>query len=134
MIKEELLIDDRISPTTLLEEIFPESGRKKIWRQLEARSAQQFPELVLPDLRNHMFNLFRNSFSLFRIFRNSFAVADMRELTNKIVELNYGIFKPAGIPRTEVEMIINNIISDRAGLDLSDISPEKSFVDDLGIN
>ena len=61
-------------------------------------------------------------------------MANMRELTNKIAELNYGIFKPAGIPRTEVEMIVNNIISDRAGLRLSEISPEKSFVNDLGIN
>lgn len=88
------------------------------------RSSLKFPELTLSNLGS----------SVFKSFRNSFAVVTMGDLTNKVVELNFGVFKPAGIPRKEVEVIINNIISDRAGIELSDISPEKSFVDDLGIN
>ncbi len=38
------------------------------------------------------------------------------------------------ISKKEVELIINYIISDKGGIDLKEITPEKSIGNDLGID
>ncbi len=59
----------------------------------------------------------------------------VRIFVEKTLVLNYEkLSKENGYNRKEVEMIINQIIVDKIGVDEDEISPEKSFADDLGVN
>jgi len=59
----------------------------------------------------------------------------VRDFTNKTLALNYStITKGAGTNRKEVENVINHIIVDKIGVDMEEISPEKSFTDDLRVD
>jgi len=57
----------------------------------------------------------------------------MRELTLKVMELNYLKLSRKKITKFDVEYIINNLIFDKLGISFNDISPEKSFENDFGI-
>lgn len=59
----------------------------------------------------------------------------LRNFTREVLTLNYSrLYKNQEVNRKEIETIINNIISDKIGLSLEEISPEKKFHDDLGID
>ena len=52
-----------------------------------------------------------------------------------VLSLNYAtLIQANGASRKEVELVINNVIAETIGLELHEISPEKSLTDDLGIN
>jgi hypothetical protein len=74
--------------------------------------------------------------NIFRNRKTIIPVDTMRDLVEKMIELNYKYLKSEdlSISRKEVEIIVNNIISDVGGIDLQEITPEKSIVKDLGIN
>jgi acyl carrier protein len=71
---------------------------------------------------------------LFNPYRISFPVVTMKELVYKVAELNFSKLSENAFSRSEVEVIINNIISDKIGVSLEEITPEKSFVYDLGVD
>lgn len=59
----------------------------------------------------------------------------MKAYVEKTLSLNALMYaKKNGLGRNEMEIIVNNIISEKTGLDLDEISPEKSFIDDLGLD
>jgi acyl carrier protein len=59
----------------------------------------------------------------------------VRDFTHKTLAMNYStVTKKMGVNRKEVETVINQIIVDKIGVDLEEISPEKSFTDDLGVD
>jgi hypothetical protein len=59
----------------------------------------------------------------------------IRSFVESTLVLNYGnLTKENGYNRKEVEMVINQIIVDKIGVDEDEISPEKSFTDDLGVD
>jgi acyl carrier protein len=59
----------------------------------------------------------------------------VRAFVENTLVLNYGnLIKENGYNRKEVEMVINQIIVHKIGVDEDEISPEKSFTDDLGVD
>ena len=71
-------------------------------------------------------------FKFKRIVIHPFAVKDF---TEKTLVINYSaISKDIGVNRKEVEMVINQIIVDKYGVDLEEVTPEKKIGDDLGIS
>ncbi len=59
----------------------------------------------------------------------------IRDFVQKTLSLNFLQFaKESGANRNEVISVINQIISDKIGVDLDEITPEKSFTDDLGVD
>lgn len=59
----------------------------------------------------------------------------IREFTKEILTLNYAtITQKNGINRNDMESVINHILVDMVGVELHEISPEKSLTDDLGID
>lgn len=67
--------------------------------------------------------------------RIDFEQENFRELVNKISIINYAkLGVEDGFVRKEVEMIITNVIADKAGLEWNEVTPEKRICDDLGIN
>ena len=53
----------------------------------------------------------------------------------KVIAINYKSESIVGkISREEVELMINKIIADKAGLDLDEVTPEKKICHDLGID
>jgi acyl carrier protein len=67
--------------------------------------------------------------------RVQFRPDKMRDYTQAVLALNYGtLMQESSLSRKEMEIVINNIIAETVGLELHDISPEKSLTDDLGIN
>jgi acyl carrier protein len=64
-----------------------------------------------------------------------FKPAIVEDYTKQVLSLNYAtLIQQNGANRKEVEVIINNIIAETIGLELSEISPEKKLQDDLGID
>jgi acyl carrier protein len=59
----------------------------------------------------------------------------VKAFTEQTLTLNYAtLMTEEGTNRREMEMIINHIIADMAGLELEEITPEKKISDDLGID
>lgn len=59
----------------------------------------------------------------------------LRQFTKRVLANNFAeLAKETGLNRKEVESVINYIISDRHGIDLDEITPEKKIGDDLGIS
>jgi acyl carrier protein len=59
----------------------------------------------------------------------------IREFVENTLVLNYEKFaEENGNNRKDVELVINQIIVDRVGVNFDEISPEKSFTDDLGVD
>lgn len=73
--------------------------------------------------------------TLIEPFRTNIDQPDMKSFVNQILALNLKkIMDGKGISRAEMELVIVNIISNRTGIDLSEITPEKRIGDDLGID
>ena len=61
--------------------------------------------------------------------------SSLREFTEKLLSMNYAaIVKDDGINRKEVELVINHILVDMAGLEMEEVTPEKKIHHDLGID
>ena len=59
----------------------------------------------------------------------------VKDYTNRVLTMNYAVLaKDIGTNRREVEPVINQIISDKMGLELEEIATEKKFGDDLGVD
>lgn len=68
-------------------------------------------------------------------YRTVIPLLTVKDYTEKILTLNYAVLtKEHGTNRREVETVINMIIIDKIGVDPDEISPEKSFTDDLGVD
>ncbi len=76
----------------------------------------------------------RVSSPLFDPFRTAVPYKTLRELTYAILHLNYVYLNASGGLRKEMELVINKILIERLGIDTKDISPEKSFVNDFGVD
>ena len=60
---------------------------------------------------------------------------NMRTFTEHVLKLNYAKIKGEnGVTRKEMEQVLKMIIVDKIGVDPSEVSPEKSFTDDLGVD
>jgi acyl carrier protein len=67
--------------------------------------------------------------------RTIFRPDKIKDFTHMVLSLNYGtLMQEKGINRVEMEIVINNIIAETIGLELQEISPEKSLTNDLGID
>lgn len=71
--------------------------------------------------------------------RTTIRTPKVADFIREIMIINYGkINRPSTNEilsnRKEVEFVINRIIADKSGLELSEITPERSITDDLGIN
>ena len=67
--------------------------------------------------------------------RVQFRPDKMRDYTQAVLALNYGtLMQESSLSRKEMEIVINNIIAETIGLELHEVSPEKSLTDDLGID
>jgi acyl carrier protein len=59
----------------------------------------------------------------------------VRAFVENTLALNYGkLANEYGNNRKELEMVINQIIVDKIGVEFKELSPEKSFTDDLGVD
>ncbi|WP_345774540.1 hypothetical protein [Pinibacter soli] len=59
----------------------------------------------------------------------------VRDFTRQVLSLNYAsLTKENGVNRKEVESVINQIIADKIGLELDEVTPEKKIHDDLGVD
>ncbi len=59
----------------------------------------------------------------------------VKEFTQKVLSINYAALnKESGTNRKEMESVMNHIIADIVGLELSEVTPEKKIGDDLGID
>ncbi|RYZ22076.1 MAG: hypothetical protein EOO10_21980 [Chitinophagaceae bacterium] len=67
--------------------------------------------------------------------RTDIKAPTIKDFTEHILALNYAdLLTAQGANRREIEIVVNHIISDMAGLDLEEITPEKKIADDLGID
>ena len=72
---------------------------------------------------------------LFNFKRTEFNPNNFRDFINQVLTLNYtSLSIEVGVNRKEVEMVITQIIADKSGLDLKEVTPEKKICDDLGID
>ena len=73
--------------------------------------------------------------SLLNPLRLKFADDTVRQLTEKTLAMNFAkITTDQGISKRDVELVINQIISDKAGIDIKEITPDKTITKDLGID
>lgn len=71
----------------------------------------------------------------FTPFRTKFVPSDFGELTKTVFGKNFkAINNENGITKNDLEIVIREIISNKCGLDLAEITPEKSLTRDLGID
>jgi acyl carrier protein len=67
--------------------------------------------------------------------RTEFKPDILKGFTQTVLAFNYGtLMTDKGVNRDEMEIIINNIIAETGGLDLHEVSPEKSLTNDLGLD
>ncbi|OQP58398.1 hypothetical protein [Niastella populi] len=67
--------------------------------------------------------------------RTEFKPGLVKAYTQMVLAYNYGtLMTNKSIGRQEMEVIINHIVAETAGLDLHEIAPEKSLTNDLGID
>lgn len=60
---------------------------------------------------------------------------NMRIFTQQVLKMNYAALRNgSGVVRKEMEQVIDMIIVDKLGVDPIEVSPEKSFTDDLGVD
>jgi acyl carrier protein len=68
-------------------------------------------------------------------WRTVIKATTIRAFTEHTLSLNYAsLISDEGTNRKEMEMVINHIIAEMAGLDLGEVTPEKRIVADLGID
>ena len=67
--------------------------------------------------------------------RTTIQPTPIRDFTQKVLAINYAILKNEnGTNRKEVASVINQIIADKVGLDLDEITADKKICDDLGVD
>jgi len=67
--------------------------------------------------------------------RTIIEASTIKAFTEQTLALNYAsLMTEQGTNRREMEMVVNHIIADIAGLDLEEVTPEKEIADDLGID
>ena len=162
---------DDIELHASLNDIFPKTNRRLLYRKLENELQLKLPELVLSAVWDNilritgiilivgmlacslvMVNLFNYSRWLYLLpgfgviatiffsnildpVRTVFMPATVKAYTQKVLSLNYAtLVQGNGTNKKEVELMINHIIADTAGLEMHEISPEKKLGDDLGID
>lgn len=68
-------------------------------------------------------------------FKLMFSTETIRDLTEKTLALNFAkLSADNGISKRDVEIVINQIISDKGGIDIKEITKEKSITKDLGLD
>ncbi len=73
--------------------------------------------------------------TLLNPMRTHIAPASVRQFTQQVFALNYAtIIDDKGVSRKEVEMVIDHIIIDVAGVEPEEVIPGARFTDDLGID
>jgi hypothetical protein len=73
--------------------------------------------------------------SILNPLRLKFADDTVRQLTEKTLAMNFAkITTDQGISKRDVELVINQIIIDKAGINLKEITPDKTIHKDLGID
>lgn len=159
------------SPDKLLNDLFPQTNRRKEYIAMGNHINLQLPKLVLTKswrillttvglismVGGLLFAILLTSFFDFTKWVYLFPVGGIiitlllseflnprrvviqpsliRDFTSNTLALNYSsILKDQGTSRKEVETVINYIIVDKIGVDLEEISAEKSFTDDLGVD
>ncbi len=71
----------------------------------------------------------------FTPFRTKFVPNDFGELTKNVYGKNFKVItNEKGITKNDLEIVIREIISNKMGIDLAEITPEKSLTRDLGID
>ena len=71
----------------------------------------------------------------FTPFRTNFVSNDFRELTTKVFGNNFKtITTENGITKNDLEIVIREIISNKMGIDINEITPEKTITGDLRID
>ncbi len=61
--------------------------------------------------------------------------ATVRRFVQQVMAINYASLNEGiGSNKKDVEVVINHIIADMAGLDINEVTPEKSITNDLGID
>lgn len=72
---------------------------------------------------------------ILRPLRTDIGEKTVRGFINTVLTLNYKKIRLTfGANRTEMEIILNNLIRDKSGVDYAEIKPEAHLVNDLGIN
>lgn len=71
---------------------------------------------------------------LFKSYRNVITQNNFRDFTYKVLAMNAKRIDFDTVSRKDMETIINYVISDSIGLELEEVSADKSFVKDLGVN
>lgn len=162
---------DVITPGASLNDIFPKTNRRLLYRKLTRELQLNLPQLVLPSVWAVVLSttgviLIPGAavFSLVLVYgfnytkwalllpvigliltiffshildavRTEFQPATAKAFTQLVLSTNYAtLIQEHGTSRKEVETVINHIIADVSGLELHEISPEKSITNDLGID
>ena len=72
---------------------------------------------------------------IFRPFKTSIKEKDIKEFVETVLTLNYRqISSTLGTNRQEMEKVMSIIIQDRTGVEFSEIKPEASITNDLGLD
>lgn len=154
-----------------LNDIFPQTNRRLLYRRLEKELQLRLPQLVLPAIWANVLritgfmlipgmlvwslvlvNVFNYTKWLYLLpvlgilgtvfisnildpVRTVFHPETIKGFTKMVLSNNYAtLIQEEGTNRKEMELIINNIVADIAGLELHEITPEKKIHDDLGID
>jgi acyl carrier protein len=154
-----------------LNDIFPQTNRRLLYRNLEKELQLKLPQLVLPSVWANVLritgimlipgllvwslvlvNVFDYTWWLYLLpvlgilgtvflsnvldpVRTVFHPETLKGFTQMVLSNNYAtLIQEEGTNRKEMELIINNIIADIAGLELHEITPEKKIHDDLGVD
>jgi len=71
----------------------------------------------------------------FTPFRTNFVTNDFGQLTKNVFSNNFKVItNDKGITKNDLQIVIRGIISNKMGIDLAEITPEKSLTRDLGID
>ncbi|WP_208025607.1 acyl carrier protein [Niastella caeni] len=154
-----------------LNEIFPQTNRRLLYRKLERELQLKLPQLVLPATWANALNIAGIilipgmlvwSLVLVKLYdytswlyllpvlgiigtiflsnildpvRTVFNPETVKAFTQLVLSQNYAtLIQETGTNQKEVEMVINHLIADKSGLELHEITPEKSITNDLGMN
>lgn len=68
-------------------------------------------------------------------YRNTISPMLVKDFIYKLISLNYTQFKDYNyLNKQEIISLINQVIVDKIGVDMEELTPEKSFTDDLGVD
>lgn len=151
--------------------IFPKTKRRLLYRELEEVLQLKLPPLVLPSVWMNILIItgvlliagtlivslvlvYRLNYTRWLMLlpvpgilvtkffsnildpvRTVFEPASLKEFTQKVLTLNYStLMQETGANQKEVELVIDHIIADIAGVEVHEVTPEKHLGYDLGID